>query len=469
MDVRCSACDCACRIVRGEGPVPAPIMLIGEKPGREEAAKGRPFVGDTGIELSQTYLPKAGLQRHEVRITNTVKCRLGDSNAKPTDDQIRHCAGHWIPGEVTQCQPQLIVLLGSTACQLVPKIQLDRDHGLPMEVGPTDSDYFGGWSGWVVPLYHPAAGLHDTAKMIPLIDDFERLGKWIRGDWEPPTPNPDPPEYDVIVDADDIQYDFWHAEWPFVAMDTEKDGDRPWCMQYSMAPGVSHLIWANDADFIQAFRENLEHWELPVLLHHSPADLPMLWDIGAIARDWPFIDSMQTAYHAGNLPQGLKALAWRLLGERMQSWEDLVTPHSLVRLEEWLKNRLTDELSRPIVEEKRYARPVAVSKKKQPTAGKELIIEGDLAVGLREFKPTPLVAVINRIIRHLHSSTYRPWKKLGDSAMSGEGYPIRSIAHAPLDDAVYYACRDADMTGQVYLRMKELEQVEVNRKWSQKS
>ena len=47
----CRRCDLwrdATRVVFGEGPVPARVMLVGEQPGDVEDRRGEPFVGPAG-------------------------------------------------------------------------------------------------------------------------------------------------------------------------------------------------------------------------------------------------------------------------------------------------------------------------------------------------------------------------------------------------------------------------------------
>src|SRR2546423_15356455 len=71
----CTACPLykrATQTVFGEGPKNARLMLLGEQPGDQEDLAGRPFVGPAG-RLLEGALKKAGINRNEVYITNTVK------------------------------------------------------------------------------------------------------------------------------------------------------------------------------------------------------------------------------------------------------------------------------------------------------------------------------------------------------------------------------------------------------------
>lgn len=70
------------RKVEGAGPVPAKIMIIGEAPGFNEDMQGKPFVGNSGEELTR-MLNEAGIDRNECYITNVCKIR-------PPNNEIRH-------------------------------------------------------------------------------------------------------------------------------------------------------------------------------------------------------------------------------------------------------------------------------------------------------------------------------------------------------------------------------------------
>ena len=71
------------KFVRGTGPKPARVALIGEAPGKEESFRGVPFVGDSGTELSELYFPLAGLRRSQVYIDNVWPWR-------PPNNQLKH-------------------------------------------------------------------------------------------------------------------------------------------------------------------------------------------------------------------------------------------------------------------------------------------------------------------------------------------------------------------------------------------
>src|SRR3989344_3381944 len=72
--------------VIGEGSHHAKIMFIGEAPGRNEAATGRPFCGASGKILDE-LLASIGIDRKDVYVTNIVKDRP-PFNRDPLPEEI---------------------------------------------------------------------------------------------------------------------------------------------------------------------------------------------------------------------------------------------------------------------------------------------------------------------------------------------------------------------------------------------
>src|SRR2546427_2419336 len=122
----CEACDLwarATQTVFGEGPTPAPLMLVGEQPGDKEDVAGRPFVGPAGRILDQA-LDQAGIDRERVFVTNVVKHFKWRPVGKrrlhehPNQAEIKACRP-WLEAELGLVQPQVLVLMGATAAQAV--------------------------------------------------------------------------------------------------------------------------------------------------------------------------------------------------------------------------------------------------------------------------------------------------------------------------------------------------------------
>ncbi|MBL8035137.1 MAG: uracil-DNA glycosylase, partial [Leptospiraceae bacterium] len=74
----CNLCKLAAtrtQVVFGEGNAQARLMFIGEGPGKDEDASGRPFVGRAGQLLTRIIENGLKLRREDVYIANVVKCR----------------------------------------------------------------------------------------------------------------------------------------------------------------------------------------------------------------------------------------------------------------------------------------------------------------------------------------------------------------------------------------------------------
>ena len=90
--VRCPLHRTRTTVVFGSGNADAELMFIGEAPGANEDKQGLPFVGQAG-KLLDKLLCEIGLERSDVFIANTVKCRP-PSNRDPHPNEIESCNGH---------------------------------------------------------------------------------------------------------------------------------------------------------------------------------------------------------------------------------------------------------------------------------------------------------------------------------------------------------------------------------------
>jgi DNA polymerase len=100
------------RAVPGEGDKKAELMFIGEAPGRDEDAQGRPFVGRAG-QLLTKIIEAMKWRREEVFITNIVKCRPPD-NRTPLPDEVEKCSPYLVR-QIELIRPKVIVTLGKVA------------------------------------------------------------------------------------------------------------------------------------------------------------------------------------------------------------------------------------------------------------------------------------------------------------------------------------------------------------------
>jgi uracil-DNA glycosylase family 4 len=100
--------------VPGEGYPRARIMFIGEAPGADEDAQGRPFVGRAG-QLLDKIIAACGLKREEVFIGNILKCRPPE-NREPRPDEIINCLPY-LQRQIETINPDVIVALGAHAAK----------------------------------------------------------------------------------------------------------------------------------------------------------------------------------------------------------------------------------------------------------------------------------------------------------------------------------------------------------------
>jgi len=140
-------------------------MLIGEGPGWHEDQQGRPFVGNSGKFLNE-LLAAAGLERDDVFITNVVKCRP-PGNRDPLPDEIAACSGY-LDRQIQAINPDIIVTLGRfSMARWFPGERISKIHGQAKRDGRR----------LIVPMYHPAAALHQGALRGAITDDFAKLPK----------------------------------------------------------------------------------------------------------------------------------------------------------------------------------------------------------------------------------------------------------------------------------------------------
>jgi DNA polymerase len=112
----CTACpelaSARTNVVVGDYPPGARVLLVGEAPGAQEDASGRPFVGRAGKALD-TALEAVGLPRAEVAVLNILKCRP-PGNRRPMPQEMSNCRG-WLDRQLALIKPAVIVGLGLTA------------------------------------------------------------------------------------------------------------------------------------------------------------------------------------------------------------------------------------------------------------------------------------------------------------------------------------------------------------------
>jgi len=169
----CMRCPLCCQgrrqVVNSEGNRKARLMFVGEAPGADEDAQGRPFVGRAG-QLLNKIIEAIGLTREDVFIGNVNRCRP-PQNRTPTSAEAAICKP-FLLREIAVVRPDVIVVLGNTAM----KNLLDTKEGITKLRGKFQ-DYRG---IKVMPTFHPAYLLRDPSKKREAWDDMKKVRDYLK-------------------------------------------------------------------------------------------------------------------------------------------------------------------------------------------------------------------------------------------------------------------------------------------------
>ena len=167
-----TAC-CCCKLgatrknlVFGEGNPQAELVFVGEGPGAEEDAQGRPFVGRAG-KLLDDIIKAMKLKREEVYICNVVKCRPPE-NRLPDTEEVAACLPYLL-AQLEIIKPKIIVTLGalSTHTLLKTKEAMNKLRGRFHHYN----------QALLMPTYHPAYLLRNPPEKIKTWQDMQMVMK----------------------------------------------------------------------------------------------------------------------------------------------------------------------------------------------------------------------------------------------------------------------------------------------------
>lgn len=155
------------KAVPGYGNEDSKIMFIGEGPGFHENEQGLPFVGPAGKFLDE-LLASIGMERSQVFITNVVKCRP-PGNRDPQNGELSACST-MLDRQISIINPNVIVTLGRFSMnKFLPYAKISEAHGQAIRVR----------GRLIVPMYHPAAALHQPSLRPTVEADFSNLPELI--------------------------------------------------------------------------------------------------------------------------------------------------------------------------------------------------------------------------------------------------------------------------------------------------
>ena len=272
----------------------AAVLIVGQNPGEQEEAEGRPFVGKTGLSMEK-YLRDAGLTRDDVSVANALRCRWRGSNDLPpitqtiTKDALRHC---WAAHGRIPDGTRLIVAQGDYAAVTLT--------GETVAAGDKST----GWRGYLRPLrgrpvrslaepWCPQAG--DTPVLLtvhlarlfrepwytlPTRLDWAKIPRILSGKWprKPPAFKLEAPEAWPEVFAFDTE--FWH-----------EDGTAPtsarlirWSASWGTGGGETCVVEASD----HSLPPRLQMGRMPnsrVITQYAPADVHHLARLSGMRWD----------------------------------------------------------------------------------------------------------------------------------------------------------------------------------------
>ena len=426
---RCPKCPNKRHCVPANGPESSRLCFIGEAPGWEEDKKLIPFQGKTGQEVNRHYLPLAGLSRPNVWFWNAIGCMPattgGKLDPKRTADLelLESCSNFHMFPALRRIRPKIVVPMGSFANRAIdPEINLEFQHGIPIETE---------W-GSTFPMYHPSLGIHEPKKMLMIRNDWIRLGKYLKGKLNIPVDEYEGQEdYREIETEEELHYILDGNEDQVMACDTENRKDRsPFCLTFSITVGTGYLIQAHRSDLLQVYQEFLDRWTGWILWHNWLHDYEIVTAMGLRFPRKLIRDTMLMVFHLGNLPQGLKALAYRELGMTMQDFDDLVKPYSTQLAVNYLRRAYCEDWPKPEQSLQRgkdgkwkITKPHGFSQK--------------LKRFFTDYDKDPEKDVFNMWSDNWEAEQEMVEKVMGD-------WPGKCISHTPFDKIISYATRDAD-------------------------
>src|SRR5436309_3029010 len=165
---RCGLCEGRTQVVNTHGNRNSRLMFVGEAPGADEDAQGKPFVGRAG-QLLTKMIEAMGMKRDEVIIGNVNRCRP-PGNRQPSLEEAAICRP-FLFREIASIQPEIIVVMGNTALRNLLEVR----EGITRVRGQFQD--FRGIK--VMPTFHPAYLLRDPSKKRETWEDLKKVRDYL--------------------------------------------------------------------------------------------------------------------------------------------------------------------------------------------------------------------------------------------------------------------------------------------------
>jgi DNA polymerase len=168
---RCRLCETRTKTVPGEGAAGPLVLVVGEGPGADEDASGRPFVGAAGQLLDKMLASIALDRKKNCFIANVVKCRP-PQNRDPLPDETAACLP-FFERQFEALRPRLVLAVGRTPV----KTLLGTDEGI--------TRLRGNWKSYrgvpLLPTFHPSYLLRDNSQKQFAWEDLKALCRSLAG------------------------------------------------------------------------------------------------------------------------------------------------------------------------------------------------------------------------------------------------------------------------------------------------
>lgn len=249
-------------LVKGEGPLDAKIVLIGEAPGHTENATGRPFMGASGEMLKQWW-NGLGLQRGQVRIDNLSQYLPPKGKIANEDiNTLVRCVGDLRQRIAELRGPCVVVPTGNYATFALTgkgKVKAALRKAFAEEVSASEAEKKAGITSLrgsvynyttltghqckLIPTIHPSWFLHgNRAKQEIAIHDWKRI---IR---ESESPNRQPRIRHHVIEPTEhqvsqyVKFVKYYQDQLSLSMDIETWGNTLSCVGFSHDPNYSITI-----------------------------------------------------------------------------------------------------------------------------------------------------------------------------------------------------------------------------------
>jgi uracil-DNA glycosylase family 4 len=402
-----------------------------------------------GEEFNEQYLPLCQMTRDDCYVTNVVKCYDPKTKSDLAAERLHACARVHLRDEIRTLEPSTVVLMGGDAASMLtypdvaepcmPEFSIELEHGRL-------------WQGMklfghkceVITTLHPALGMHSTNSIREIREDFAR---WVNvglsgiDDW-PRDVMAGRYEFAVATAENDYAFELPTDGYP-IAIDSELYGldqfaDTIWCLTYSTADNNGWMIRAGDTEALGRFRSMIKRQK--VIYHKSTFDGPVMERLGTLdlLEDVEFVDTMILLYDLGNygVNQSLKTTSYRELGVRMREFDDLVRPYAKVALLEYLTQRAVFAT---------YPKP----------EGRKKSIDSRIKTFIKACTDTTRTLKDKSVIPVVPRDPLTKWnawdKEVKEAIQAAAGLaPKLTIDLAPFEEALIYACLDANTTRRNY-------------------